>query len=233
MNNCPNCGANVNSDDIFCKVCGTKVSMQSNGFLDGTQQTNNSLSTNNATYKLTLHRPKAFVGSLINLKIYIDSKKECILKNGETVTINITGGNHHISFSGYSECTLQILGDATAKVMIITAREILLQDLTGANIIETETDSYNQKTYFISDFIVASSIILFIPSLFFTQFMSSITILLLIIIADIILTLICMMSAKKQQSKLKYSFKKIMTTYVGALIINVVNIIICLIINRL
>lgn len=86
MGNCPNCGANVDSDNIFCKVCGTKVSMQSNNFLDGPQQTNNSLNTNNTTYKLTLYRPKAFVGSLMNLKIYIDGKKECILKNGEIMT---------------------------------------------------------------------------------------------------------------------------------------------------
>lgn len=226
MNNCPNCGTNVNSGDFFCKVCGTTISMQSNNILDGIQQTNNSLNTDNAIYKLTLHRPKAFVGSLMNLKIYIDGEKKCILKNGGTVTLNITGGNHHISFSGYSNCTLQILSDTTANVMIITVREILLQDLIGSNIIETETDSYNQKIYFISDFVIASSIMLFILSLFFIQFMSSITILLLIIIVDIILTLICMMSAKKQQSKLKYSFKKIMTSYISALIINVINIII-------
>lgn len=210
-------------------VCGTKTSVSSNS----TQQANGTLNANNGIYKLTLYRPKAFVGSLMNIKVYVDGEEKCILKNGETVTLDITGGNHHISFSGYSDCTLQILGDATANVMLITAREILLQDLNGANIIETETDSYNQKIYFISDFVVASSIVLMIPSLFFTRFMNSITILLLIIIADIVLTIICMMSAKKQQSKLKFSFKKIMKTYIGALIINIINIIVCLFIRRL
>ena len=37
MNNCPNCGANVNSDEAFCRVCGTKIAVPQNNF-NNTQQ---------------------------------------------------------------------------------------------------------------------------------------------------------------------------------------------------
>lgn len=37
MNNCPNCGANVNSGEDFCRVCGTKITVSQNNF-NNTQQ---------------------------------------------------------------------------------------------------------------------------------------------------------------------------------------------------
>ena len=37
MNNCPNCGANVNSGEAFCRVCGTKIAVPQNNF-NNTQQ---------------------------------------------------------------------------------------------------------------------------------------------------------------------------------------------------
>lgn len=69
MGNCPNCGANVDSDDIFCKVCGTKVSMQSNNFLDGPQQTNNSLNTNNTSNSVnsSAAKPKTSKNAICSL----------------------------------------------------------------------------------------------------------------------------------------------------------------------
>lgn len=253
MNNCPNCGANVNSGEAFCKVCGTKIAMSQNNFFNSTQQfqqvntqginsqqqivntnlqfTNNNSSINNGVYKLTLTRPKLFVGSLWTLKIYIDGKKKCELKNGESIKLDITGGNHHISFSGYSDYTLQVLDDVTANVVITDTKKILLQDLIGANIITDENNPYNTKALNISDFVMISSIILLIPSLFFSMFISDITILLLIIVLDIIFALIGIISTKKQQSKLGYSFKKVMTSYIGTIIINVINIMVCIIIK--
>ena len=39
MNNCPNCGANINSGEAFCGVCGTKIAVPQNNFSNNTQST--------------------------------------------------------------------------------------------------------------------------------------------------------------------------------------------------
>lgn len=38
MNNCPNCGSNVNQGEAFCRVCGTKMPLPQNNFSNSTQQ---------------------------------------------------------------------------------------------------------------------------------------------------------------------------------------------------
>lgn len=255
MNNCPNCGANLNPNEDFCRVCGTKVSLPQNNFYNnvqppqqmnsqginlqqqnvnmGSQLTNNTLNTNNSICKLTLTRPKAFVGSLWNLKVYIDGEKKCVLKNGESITLEVTSGNHHISFSGHTDYTLQVLSDATANVIPTDSSQVLLQDLIGANIIEDENNSYNKKSRTISSLVVASSMIVFLLATIFSQFMSNITILSFIIAIDLIIALIGFYLTKKRQNKLNYAYKKVMYDYIGAIIINIISIIACIIIKTL
>lgn len=41
MNNCPNCGSEINSGENFCRKCGTKISVTQNNIEDNTQQVNN------------------------------------------------------------------------------------------------------------------------------------------------------------------------------------------------
>ena len=253
MNNCPNCGANLNPNEDFCRVCGTKLPSSQNNFYNNVQQpqqinsqsinlqqqsvnmesqlTNNKLNTNNSICKLTLTRPNAFVGSLWNLKVYVDGEKKCVLKNGESITLEVTSGNHHISFSGYSDYTLQVLSDATTNVIPTDSRQILLQDLMGANIIEDENNSYNKKSRTISSLIVASSLLVFLLATMFSQFMSNITVLSFIIATDLIIALIGFYLTKKHQNKLGYAFKKVMYDYIGAIIINILSIIACVIIK--
>ena len=195
------------------------------------QLTNNILNTNNGICKLTLTRPNAFVGSLWNLKIYVDGEKKGILKNGKSITLDIKSGNHHISFGGYTDYTLQVFSNATATVIPTDSRQILLQDLIGANIIEDENNSYNKKSRTISSLIVASSMIVFLLSTMFSQFMSNITVLSFIIAIDFIISLIGFYLTKQHKNKLGYAFKKIMYDYIGAIIINIISIIMCLIIK--
>lgn len=253
MNNCPNCGANLNPNEDFCRVCGTKLSSSQNNFNNNVQQpqqmnsqsinlqqqninmdsqlTNNTLNTNNSICKLTLTRPNAFVGSLWNLKVFIDGENKGVLKNGESITLEVKSGNHHISFSGYSDYTLQVLSDTTANVIPTDSRQILLQDLIGANIIEDENNSYNKKSRTISSLIVASSLLVFLLATMFSQFMSNITVLSFIIATDLIIALIGFYLTKKHQNKLGYAFKKVMYDYIGAIIINIISIIACVIIK--
>jgi len=248
---CPKCGMQNNDTDNLCKYCGVELqnlqqninNQTTNNFQTindsynqqsgntNMQLNNDNLNNYSGTYKLTLTRPKSFVGSLWNLNVCVDGEKKCVLKNDETVIIDIAGGNHHISFSGYSDYTLQILGDATANVIITDTKKILLQDLINVNIVTDENQGYPKKISNISDFLLISSILLLIPALFFTQFMNNITILLLLIVIDIAFAGIGIIMAKKQQSKLGYSFKKIMATYIGTIFINIINIVISIVIK--
>lgn len=251
MNNCPNCGANLNFGDEFCRICGTKISSSQNSFYNSEQQqinsqginmqqqnanmnsqlTNNTLNNNNGLCKLTLTRPNEFIGSLWNLKVYVDGEKRCILKNGESITLDVKKGNHHISFSGYSNYTLQVLGDATVKVVPTDSSQILLQDLVGANIIEDENNPYNRKSHTISRLVLASTLLIFLLAAIFSQFMSDITAFLFIIVIDIIIALIGFYFTKKHQHKLGYAFKKVMYDYIGSIIIDIISIVVCIIIK--
>lgn len=38
MNNCPNCGSNVNPGEAFCRVCGTKIAVPQTNLFNNTQQ---------------------------------------------------------------------------------------------------------------------------------------------------------------------------------------------------
>ena len=246
---CSKCGMQNNETNKLCSYCGTALqSLQQLEVpqVDDFQTMNNSYnrenyntnsqsvsdnSNANNIYKLTLTRPKAFEGSLWNLKIYIDGEKKSVLKNGGNITLTIKGGNHHISVSGYSDYTLQILSDASANVVITNTKRIMLENLVGMNIIEDENSPYITKSTNIANLVMISSILLLLPSLIFSQFMTSIVILLIIIITDIALAIIGMLLTRKQKTKLGYSFKKVMISYIGAIIINIISIIVCLIIK--
>ncbi len=244
---CQKCGMQNNDTENLCKYCGAELqnlqqninNQTANNFqttnVSYNQQiasTNMQLNNNSRTYKLALTRPKSFVGSLWNLNVCVDGKRKALLRNGETVIIDITRGKHHISFSGYFDYTLQILGDATANVIITDTNTILLKDLINANITFDGNQGYPKKASNISNFLLIWSILLLIPSVFFVQFMSNIIILLLLLAINIVLATIGLIIAKKQQNKLDYTFKKIVITYVAAIVINIINIVIAIVINN-
>ena len=247
---CSKCGMENNNLEQLCKYCGTPLqnsqqiidnktdndiqtmnsSYEQQSVNTNSTSINNTINTNDNMYKLTLTRPNSFVGMLWNLKIDIDNERKCVLKNNETVTLNVKGGNHHISFSGYSEYTIQVLSDATANVIITDSAQVLLQDLNGINVIE-DNNSYNNKLLYVSRLILSSSMILLMLAIVFTQFMSNINALLFGIAIDIIITFIGIYLTNKQKSKLGHSFKRAMYDYIGTIVINIFSIIACIIIK--
>ena len=46
MNNCPNCGSNVNPGEAFCRMCGTKIPTPENNITNNTQQPQTDFSNN-------------------------------------------------------------------------------------------------------------------------------------------------------------------------------------------
>ena len=148
---CPTCGMQNENNAKFCGRCGTQLQSmeqpmnnhQSNGaFLNNNQSNNNMFPNNNqnfngSNFKLTLNRPKSFVGSLIKFKIFIDDIQVGTIKNGETVVLNVQGGAHTISFNKTMNQNLNINSDTYADVVVIASNRFGLsniRDSSGSNI---------------------------------------------------------------------------------------------------
>jgi len=165
---CSKCGFQNNRGDMFCKQCGaslinnTQQVQQQNNFyqpqqnMNNNQQMNNfynqqkvnvnTQNINNGTYRLTLTRPNGFVGSLIKFKIFIDNNEVGTIKNGETVVLNVTSGNHTISFNKTMDQNITIFGDTYADVEVIAGNKFGLsniRDNNGVNVQNNELYTEN------------------------------------------------------------------------------------------
>lgn len=160
---CSKCGFQNNQGEILCKQCGASLVnnnqqvQQQNHFIqpqqnmDNNQQMNNfynqqninvnSQNINNGSYKLTLTRPKEFVGSLVKFKIFIDNNEVGTIKNGETAVLNVNSGNHSISFNKTMDQNINISSDTYADVVVIGANKVGLsniRDNSGLNVQNNE-----------------------------------------------------------------------------------------------
>lgn len=88
---------------------------------------------NNGTYKLTLNRPKSFVGSVVKYKIAIDDNEVGAIKNGETVSFDVSAGQHIVSFNNSMDQNINITCDTTADVVLIAGNQIGLSNIKDSN----------------------------------------------------------------------------------------------------
>ena len=95
-------------------------------------------------YKLTLNRKKDFVGSLVAAKVIIDNENVGKLKNGTTMTFEVTPGVHTISFGGNAS-EIQITGDTTYEVGFVAANTFGIIG-TGGNVDANVTTSTIEKS---------------------------------------------------------------------------------------
>lgn len=154
---CKNCGTQYNQGETICKQCGLTLEnsyqqiQQSPQMMQPQQPMNNfnnqttpnqfyqatsNLQNHNGIYKLTLTRPKNFVGSMVKFKIYIDNNEVGVIKNGETVVLDVNSGNHTISFNKTMMQNIQINGDTFADVGVIGSNQfglMSIKDSTGTN----------------------------------------------------------------------------------------------------
>ena len=152
---CSKCGFQNNQGEMFCKQCGASLVnnnqpiQQQNQFIQPQQNMNNNQqmnnfynqqsvnvntqNINNGTYRLTLTRPKEFVGSLIKFKIFIDNNEVGTIKNGETVILNVSLGNHTISFNKTMDQNINISGDTYADVVVIAGNKFGLSNIRDNN----------------------------------------------------------------------------------------------------
>ncbi len=152
---CSKCGFQNNPGETFCRQCGAGLGnnnqqfQQSNQFIQPQQNMNNNQqmnnlynqqsvnvntqNNNNGTYRLTLTRPKEFVGSLIKFKIFIDGNQVGTIKNGETVVLNVSSGNHNISFNKTMNQNINISSDTSADVVVIAGNKFGLSNIRDNN----------------------------------------------------------------------------------------------------
>lgn len=136
---CPNCGMPNDSTAKFCGKCGTLLQNMEQpvnnqqSFNNNYQPINNNQSFNNGSFRLTLTRPKSFVGSLITFKIFIDNVQVGTIKNGETTVLNVQAGNHTISFNNTMNQNINIQSDTYADVVVIANNRFGLSNIRDNN----------------------------------------------------------------------------------------------------
>lgn len=109
---------------------------------DQNQYTNTSLDNN--TYKLILNRKKSFIGCAVAFSIYVDNEMVGKIKNGKTLEVPITPGNHTISVNKKNEVTIQVTGDTTADVTIFGSNDFGITNINGQNS-STNDEVMNKK----------------------------------------------------------------------------------------
>lgn len=107
-------------------------------------ENNNNVSNVPTNYKLTLHRKKSFVGGMVAFDIYIDNVKVGKIKNGKTVELEITGGEHIISIHKNNPVSINITGDTTADVVVFGANNFGITNINGQG---TESNNSINNNY--------------------------------------------------------------------------------------
>ena len=100
-------------------------------------------------YKLTLTRQKAVVGCAVAFKIYIDNVKVGKIKNGQTIVLNVSAGNHIISVNKNNAVNIEINGDTTADVVVFGANNFGITNISGqsSNVVQEQiNNNYVEKS---------------------------------------------------------------------------------------
>ena len=131
--NCQKCGNVLLQNEQYCGKCGAPVSNLNSNV--NNEQSFNYSNVNNSygptKYKLILNRKKSFVGSLISFDIYIDNEKVGQIKNGETVELQVSSGDHQISINGNNAVNITISGDTTADVVVFGSNNFGITNVSG------------------------------------------------------------------------------------------------------
>ena len=101
---CPNCGIEVEDNKNFCPSCGTKL----------------------GEYTLIVTRKRKAMGFAIPFPIFVDGNKIGDIKNGKSISYNLTKGAHKVSINSVEKKLEQtiIFDDENKKAEIIFAAQI-------------------------------------------------------------------------------------------------------------
>lgn len=142
---CKNCGMQYNPGETMCRQCGAQLEnnvQQPNPMVQPQQPMNSfnnqpvmtpNVQTPSGVYKLTLTRPKNFVGSLVKFKIYIDNNEVGAIKNGETIVLDVNAGSHTISFNKTIQQNINMNSDTSADVVVLGGNRFGIANVRDAN----------------------------------------------------------------------------------------------------
>ncbi len=215
---CGKCGFQNSPGDTICRQCGAllgnNIDMQT---------------SKNGTYRLTLNRPNNFVGSLIKFKIFIDNNMVGTIKNGETVVLDVSSGNHTISFNKTMNQNINISSDTFADVEVVAGNRF------GLSNIRDNTGVTNQNNEIITDNIdrIAKSAkgplimnCLFIAITFIMLFTIKRVISPWIYGISIGYTIINITSINKYKQALNDRYKSLITINIIAMVIGIIGVLI-------
>ena len=161
---CRNCGEKVNNlesnyqgqvnNNTFIELDNNLESQVNNNNLGNNYQNqiNNNLMNNTFTnldnnisrnYKLILNRKKNFVGSLAKFNIYIDNQLVGKIKNGQTLELEVSGGNHQISINKNNSVNININRDTTADVVVYGVNNFGISNVNGETINNNNINTNN------------------------------------------------------------------------------------------
>lgn len=148
---CKNCGMQYNPGETMCRQCGAQLenniqqpnpmvqppqpvnSFNNQAVITPSVQTNSNVQNTSGVYKLTLTRPKNFVGSLVKFKIYIDNNEVGAIKNGETIVLDVNAGSHTISFNKTIQQNINMYSDTYADVVVLGGNRFGISNVRDAN----------------------------------------------------------------------------------------------------
>lgn len=229
---CSKCGFQNNPGETICRQCGTALennNQQMNNYPNQQNVNTNTPNMNNNTYRLTLTRPKEFVGSLIKFKIFIDNNEVGTIKNGETVVLNVSPGNHTISFNKTMVQNINISSNITADVVVIASNQFGLsniRDNNGLNIQNNELYAESSDKIIKSAkiplqisiaWLVISFIMLFTVKMVVSPWMYGI---------PIGYTIINLSSLKKHKQILNNKYNSLVTSNIISIVISIIGAIV-------
>ena len=100
---CPGCGAELAKDSTFCTECGTKVENKT----IKKEETKSEKKDSGHTATLTVTRKKTIKGCAIPFHVLVDGVQIGDLKNGQSITYELTEGIHKVTISTIDKDTDQ------------------------------------------------------------------------------------------------------------------------------
>ena len=119
---CPGCGAELDKASAFCTECGTKVETKDSKKISTTKKEK---SSSEHTATLTVSRKKSIKGCAISFHVLVDGVKVGDLKNGASITYELTEGIHKVTISTIDKDTdqpIEVTKDRNSIEIITVAK---------------------------------------------------------------------------------------------------------------
>ena len=101
----------------------------------------------NEKYKIIINREKSFVGCLVGFKIYVDNNYVGKVKNGKTLIIEVTPGEHVLSLNKMNPVGINVYNDIAVDTVIFGPNNFGFNNIriNGEEVSNTNTIDYSKR----------------------------------------------------------------------------------------